>query len=323
MSGRVAPRPLATRPTVSVVVPCYNYGHYLPECVASVLDQDAVEVDVLVIDDASPDGSARVAHDLAAADPRVRVIAHQANRGHIATYNEGLALAKGEYVVLLSADDLLTPGSLARATALMEHHPEVGLVYGFSPVFGASRPRLRTRVRSWSVWPGERWLELICRRGRNPVATPEVVLRTGLMTELVGYDARMPHAADFFLWLRAAARAGVGRVNGADQALYRVHGENMHTSERFAGALKDIAERRRTFETFFAEDGVALPAVGRLSAMAGAALDAQERATRRELARGGRAGVAGDVSRAAGALMDKVRWRQFRRDGIFGRGWSM
>src|SRR5215469_6910820 len=69
-------------PSVSIVIPCYNYGRYLPECVGSVLDQQGVIVDVLVIDDASPDGSAEVARRLAADDPRVRAVCHEENRGH-------------------------------------------------------------------------------------------------------------------------------------------------------------------------------------------------------------------------------------------------
>src|ERR687887_420932 len=119
------------RPTVSVVIPCYRYGRFLPDCVRSVLDQEGVDVRVLIIDDASPDDSAQVALRLAAEDERVEVRVHEVNKGHIATYNEGLLeWADGDYSVLISADDLLTPGSLARATAVMEAHPSVGLVYG-------------------------------------------------------------------------------------------------------------------------------------------------------------------------------------------------
>ena len=66
----------ARRPTVSVVVPCYNYGRFLSDCVHSVLAQQGVDVDVLIIDDASPDGSASVAEAVAAGDDRVRVIRH-------------------------------------------------------------------------------------------------------------------------------------------------------------------------------------------------------------------------------------------------------
>src|ERR1700710_2937043 len=97
-------RPLTTRPRVSVVIPCYNYGKYLSAAVNSALGQDGVEVDVLIVDDASPDGSVEIARDLAAADPRVRVLAHEQNKGHLATYNDGLREVDGTYVVLLSAD---------------------------------------------------------------------------------------------------------------------------------------------------------------------------------------------------------------------------
>ncbi len=99
---RRRPVPLTTRPTVSVVIPCYNYGHYLPGAVASALDQEGVDVDVLVVDDASTDDSAAVARSLAESDPRVDVLVHEVNRGHIAAYNDGLAKARGDYVVLIS-----------------------------------------------------------------------------------------------------------------------------------------------------------------------------------------------------------------------------
>lgn len=271
---RTRPLELTTRPRVSVVIPCYNYGHYLPDCVRGVLDQDGVEVDVLIIDDASPDGSVAVARELAGADPRVRVIGHEANRGHIATYNEGLSAVDGEYVVLLSADDLLTAGSLARSVGLMEANPEVGMVYGFSPGFrGTEMPPLRTKATSWTVWSGSEWLEQVCRRARNPVNTPDVVMRTSVMRELVGYDPRLPHAADYMLWLRAASRGSMGRVNGVDQALYRIHGANMHI-ERYAGVLTDILERRRLFEILFEEDRAHIRDADRL-----------HRAARRALAR--------------------------------------
>jgi hypothetical protein len=244
---------MRSRPRVSVVIPCYNYGHFLPDCVRTVLDQPGVDIDVLIVDDASPDGSAAVARQLSEADPRVRLLAHESNRGHIATYNEGLAAVDGDYVVLLSADDVVVPGALAKSAALMEANPGVGMVYGFAPTFvDVPRPP-RTQVRSWTIWTGGEWLAEICRRGGNPVATPEVMLRTSLMRELAGYDARLPHSADFLLWLRAAARAEVGRVNGVDLAHYRVHGGNMHSS-RFAGALTDLTERWKAFERFFADD---------------------------------------------------------------------
>jgi GT2 family glycosyltransferase len=241
-----------------VVIPCYKYGKFLPECVGGVLDQEGVDVDVTIIDDCSPDDSAAVARDLASQDPRVRVIVHEVNQGHIATYNEGLTAAKGEFSVLLSADDLLTPGSLARGANLMTAYPEVGLVYGFARSFTTVPPPARTAVRSWTVWSGAEWLNLICHRASNPVQTPEVMMRSDTLRDIDFYDTRLPHAADFLMWLRAAVRGPVGRVNGVDQAYYRVHGENMH-QQQYPGTLRDLTERHRAFEIMFDEDGDRLP----------------------------------------------------------------
>jgi GT2 family glycosyltransferase len=242
----------ASCPSVSVVIPCYNYGHYLEECVKSVLDQQDVRVDVLVIDDASPDGSAGLARRLAAQDTRIRAICHESNRGHIATYNEGLAQAAGDYVVLLSADDLLTPGCLARATMLMEEYPSVGLTYGFSMDFAdGDRPQARGEATTWIIWPGHDWVARQCRTGRNVLRSPEAVMRTSVLHKIGYYRADLPHAADFEMWLRAATVSDVGYVGGADQAYYRIHGDSMHHSD--FDILADMSQRLHSFDTLFSE----------------------------------------------------------------------
>jgi glycosyltransferase involved in cell wall biosynthesis len=260
---RTRPATPSRRPTLSVVIPCYNYGHYLRGAVESALDQRWVDIDVTIIDDASPDGSASVALQIAAADERVRAIVHERNRGHIATYNEGLLAAEGDYIVLLSADDLLAPDALTRAVGLMEAHPSVGLCYGYSPQFETSPPTPRHRRRRHSVWGGDEWLLECARRGRNLISTPEVVMRTSVFRDIGGYDAEHPHAGDFLMWLRAAARSDVGRVNGADQAFYRVHGANMHLTQ-FAGLRVDFDQRRHAFDTFLDLDGHLLDDARRL-----------------------------------------------------------
>lgn len=238
--------------SVSVVIPCYRYGHLLPACVASVFDQPGVDVRVLIIDDASPDDSGQVARSLAAADPRVQARVHEVNRGHIATYNEGLDLADGDYVTLLSADDLLTPGSLTRATGLLDANPRVGFAYGYSVYFDGSQPlpplRL-TRPRS-RVWDGEEWIARRCRNGTNIISSPEVVVRTALHRQVGGYRPDLPHSGDLEMWLRLAARGDVGVIAGVDQALYRVHQQSMSRTA-YATAVADLEQRHAAFETFF------------------------------------------------------------------------
>ncbi len=246
MSRHPKPQPLGGRPSVTVVIPCFNYGHFLPVAVGSVLGQERVDVEIIAIDDASTDGSDTVLRDLAATDERIRAIFHAANRGHIATYNEGLEQARGAYVLLLSADDALTPGSLARSAALLEAEPSVGLVYGFPVTFLDELPKAEQRVRSWTVWKGNEWIEVICRKGANPIHNPEVLLRTSVQHAIGGYVPELPHSGDLEMWLRAAAIADVGRVNGPTQAYYRIHQSSMQRTQ-FAGHMTDLDGLLATF----------------------------------------------------------------------------
>ena len=259
--------------SVSVVIPCYNYGHFLEEAVSSVLDdQEGVDVRVLIIDDASPDNSAEVARKIAAREPRVEVLVHETNKGNIATYNEGLLeWADGDYCVLMSADDRLTPGALRRARDLLDANPGVGFVYGRAlwVMHGAPLPAPRTRVRGWSVWPGQWWIERRFRDAENPITSPEVVVRTSVQKRVGGYDPRLPHAADLEMWMRLAANADVGFIRGVDQAYYRLHEQNMRKAFT---ALMDLRERRLAFEMVLDRYGERLPDAKRMSGLVHRAL---------------------------------------------------
>jgi glycosyltransferase involved in cell wall biosynthesis len=222
---------------------------------------------VLIIDDASPDDSADVARKIAARDERVDVIVHTANKGNIATFNEGLLeWADGDYCALLSADDRLTPGALRRARDLLDANPSVGYVYGHAlwVTDGAPLPTARVAMRGWSVWPGTWWLERRFRQGENPITSSEVVMRTSLLKRVGGFDPRLPHAADMELWMRLAANSDVGFVRRADQAYYRLHQQNMRKGYSW---LADLRERRLVFETVLNRYGETLPQAERQSAI--------------------------------------------------------
>jgi hypothetical protein len=241
----------ANRPTLSVVIPCYRYGKFLPECAQSVLDQEGVDVRVLIIDDGSPDDSAEVAARLAAADERIEVRRHAQNLGHIATYNEGLLeWAVGEYSILLSADDLLTPGALRRATDVLEANPDVGFVYGHPLTWrdDRSRPTPRTEVTGVTVWRGLDWLRIVCGLAHPVVSSPEVVVRTSLQQQIGGYLPTLPHTGDAEMWMRFAVHADVAFVRGVDQAFYRKHGSNM-TIERVP--IVDLRQRKASYDAIF------------------------------------------------------------------------
>jgi glycosyltransferase involved in cell wall biosynthesis len=239
--------------SVDVIVPCYQYGRFLVECVESVLLEQQCAVRVLIIDDASPDETPDVATELARQDDRVTWRRHATNQGHIATYNEGLDWASADYMLLLSADDIVTPGALGRAARLMDAHPEVGLTYG--PVVnwhGGEPPPPRlldSPVPGWTVVDGNEFI----RRDRyawrsDPVETSAAVVRTSVQKRVGGYRPELPHAGDYEMWLRFAAHGQVGRLN-ALQGVYRRHRGNM--SEAFYNdKLEDISQRVRAAEMF-------------------------------------------------------------------------
>ncbi|HLM84750.1 MAG TPA: glycosyltransferase [Solirubrobacteraceae bacterium] len=254
------------RPTVSVIVPCFNYGHFLEGCLASVLSQELVDVRVLVIDDRSTDASAEVARRLAAGDDRVEFREHRENVGLIPTANEGLEWAQGEYVVLLSADDFLVPGSLARAASVMDSHPNVGMVYG-RPLIARENQPIPTpsgRWRGTRIWPGAKWIRLRCRSGHSCISSPEAVVRSSVQRSVGGYDPVCFHSSDVNMWLRIAAVSDIAYVRGTPQAIYRVHANSMARSQ---SPLVELRERRAAYDSFFARCSSALEDPERLRTM--------------------------------------------------------
>jgi glycosyltransferase involved in cell wall biosynthesis len=240
---------------LDVIVPSYNYAHYLRQCVESVLSQSHGDLRVLIIDDASPDHTEEVARELVAEDPRVQYRRHAVNQGHIATHNEGLDWATGEYTLVISADDLLARGALARAVGLLDDHPDVGFVHGAQIVFRDS-PLISAFSEEgdeagWQISDGKEFIEHCCATGSNPVATPTVVVRTRLMKQTGGYRSDLPHTADMERWFRLALHASVGK-HLAVQAYKRMHDKNMQYQycERTIG---DLQQRLAAFEVLFRE----------------------------------------------------------------------
>jgi hypothetical protein len=269
MPENPAPRSDGRRPSVSVVIPCYKYGGFLPNCVRSVLDQEGVDVRVLIIDDASPDDSAQVALRLAAEDERVEARIHEVNQGHIATYNEGLiGWADADYSVLISADDLMTPGSLARATAVMEANPEIGFVYGHAAWWQDDQPLPAPRVKPTgvSVWRGHEWLAIMCALGHNVISSPEVVVRTSVQHKVGGYRPELPHTGDAEMWMRFAVHSDVAYVKGVDQAFYRIHGSQM-SNDRVT--YVDLVQRKAAYDMLFDAHSDQIPNAARLRRRAG------------------------------------------------------
>ncbi|HEU4364229.1 MAG TPA: glycosyltransferase family 2 protein [Candidatus Krumholzibacteria bacterium] len=115
---------------VSVIIPLYGGEEFVLDAIASVLLQDGAAIDVIVVDDASPDSSATRVASLG--DERVRLLRHDHNRGIAAARNTGLRAARGEFVAFLDQDDLWTPGRLSAQLRAWAQHAgaDIGVVFG-------------------------------------------------------------------------------------------------------------------------------------------------------------------------------------------------
>lgn len=109
------------QPLISVIVPVYRVEAYLKACVASIQAQTYQNIEIILVDDGSPDNCPRICDELAAGDSRIRVI-HQENGGLSSARNTGIQAATGEYIALLDSDDLWTPLFLSRLYEALSAH---------------------------------------------------------------------------------------------------------------------------------------------------------------------------------------------------------
>lgn len=242
-------------PVVSIMIPSYNYAKFLTEAVESAVRQEGADVEVVIVENGSTDGSREIAMQLSESYSNVRVIVYDTNKGLIASLNRCRDAVVGEYAVMLCADDCLVPGSIARSVAFMEDHPTVGMVYGpaydFTKLHEVPIDDLDKRPGKPIFFRGHDWVSRRCRLGTNPIRTPEVLMRQSALVAAGKYLESCPHASDLYMWLRIAAFSDVAFLPGPIQALYRRHGgmqSNLHRST----VMSDLEERWAAFAAFFA-----------------------------------------------------------------------
>ncbi len=122
-------------PKVSVVIPCYNQGHFLDEAVDSVLVQTFRDFEIIVVDDGSTDPFTE--HLLADYRKEKTSVLHTANQGLASARNNGIREASGQYILPLDADDRIAPEYLAEAVQILDGNPDIGIVYCRARLFGA------------------------------------------------------------------------------------------------------------------------------------------------------------------------------------------
>lgn len=213
-------------PTVSVVLPVYNGEAFLREAVDSILSQTFRDLELLLIDDFSTDGSRRIAEDYAQRDARVRVITNTHDKGLAGAENTGLEAATGTYIARMDHDDISLPERLERQVAFLEAHPEVTLCGTWVRLIG------KHAGVEWKLptdWDTIRCTMLFC----GALAHPTVMWRRAdFERHHWRYDAAYK-SDDYELWTRIAEQAWL--VNLPEILfLYRTH-EKSYTQEQYQG----------------------------------------------------------------------------------------
>jgi glycosyltransferase involved in cell wall biosynthesis len=115
------------KPMISIVITAYNYRHYIQECLDSCYNQTYRPIEIIVVDDGSTDGTKHMV-----SCPGCIIIHHKKNAGYAVAKNTGILAAKGEFIVMLDADDKLTPDSITLRMGEFEKNPELDLVHGIA-----------------------------------------------------------------------------------------------------------------------------------------------------------------------------------------------
>jgi glycosyltransferase involved in cell wall biosynthesis len=219
---------------VSVVIPAYNRADLLPRALASVHAQSTPPAEVIVVDDASADDTAKVAEDLGAL-----VIAHDRNRGESAARNTAIAAATQPWIALLDSDDEWLPGHLDRVFGLRDGHVLVAdAALGRGPV--SSDHRIYGVVARGPVLlrsPVNVAFPVNCVPPSSALVRREAVLGLG------GFDAKQQLCADLDMWLRLLER-GTGLASPAVGSVYHIHpGQASHDSSAMHRAHRDVLAR--------------------------------------------------------------------------------
>lgn len=236
-------------PQLSVIMPTRNRAAEVVRAAASVLGQD-VDLELVVVDDASTDDTAGQLDALAAGDRRVRVVrpSGQVPLGPCLARNRGLEVAEGDFVSFCDDDDAWTPGTAPTVLGFLEDHPGVVVASTWHLV---SHPELGTTA----VYRGPTEYGVRHLLWQNFVALPFGVIRRGAVPFDIAFDPELPTGEDWDLWLRCAEHGEVRTVTRVGY-VYTQHG-----GSRVTRALQAQIDGRRGF---VAKHGAAMSASCRL-----------------------------------------------------------
>ncbi len=211
-------------PLVSIVTPSYNQGEFLEYAILSVLGQDYPNVEYLIVDGDSKDGSLEIIKRYAS---RVSWWVSEPDRGQAEAINKGLQRARGEIVAWLNSDDLYLPGAISGAVLAFQAHPTAGMVYADAITIDEKGCPIK-----WLQFPDWGLEHLI---GFRIICQPAVFIRRAVLEQVGLLDERYHYMLDHQLWIRLARKAPVVHVPTVWAASrYHLRAKNVSQAEGFA-----------------------------------------------------------------------------------------
>ncbi|PBB84943.1 glycosyltransferase family 2 protein [Mesorhizobium sp. M3A.F.Ca.ET.174.01.1.1] len=246
-------------PEIDIAIPCYNHGRFLRQCIASVLSQSA-DIRVLIIDNASTDGSAETARLIAAEDSRVELCLRERNMGPHASFNTGIDWAQSDYFLILCADDLLAPGCLGRALSVLRAETGVALAYGGQVIWEEPNPcpvpaTVDGAVHT-SIISGPQFAETLSMP-HTPIGTGSFVVRTSVQKQVGYYRPELYYTDDLEMLMRLVSLGSAAKMD-AVQGIRRRHGGNI-SADCWGNWKRELQELLAAFESFFANEGATYP----------------------------------------------------------------
>ncbi len=195
-----------TKPKISFVMPCYKDGKTLETAVKSILDQDLKELEVIIVNDGSPDDSEKVIKKLKK-DKRVKSILFKTNKGACAARNAGAKLARGKYLSFLPADAFLYPGNARVWVEALDERPEYDFLYGGYAFVkeGTLSPFGGEKVFDYKSEPFDPYLLEV----KNYI-DGSFPMRRELFDKIGGWDTSIKSLQDWEFWLRAVLKGAKG-----------------------------------------------------------------------------------------------------------------
>ena len=214
---------MSEKSKVSVIIPCYNYAHFLEDAIGSVLDQTYSNWECLIIDDGSTDSTKMVASKLKKKDSRIKYFHHQ-NKGLSATRNRGFTLSKGDYIQFLDADDMIHPNKLLEQVEILDNNETIGVSYTNYQTFRNKLSNLTGRYSHLTL--GDNPLEDFLFKWERGLSIP---INSALFRRTVFKDIDKPFIEelkakeDWVMWVRLAAHGVSFNFLDKDYCYYRQH----------------------------------------------------------------------------------------------------